>query len=108
MSATDYLLLILVFGSLVIRIQGLYSKLEGTSNGCGPNPLFTILSVTAASGYVSATDVMEVLDTHDGIKSDVIALMKAYDDCIRTADGMRYKKDSIYGLPEFYMSLYEK
>ncbi|GBM70424.1 hypothetical protein AVEN_38129-1 [Araneus ventricosus] len=50
-------------------------------------------------GNITPEQVLEILDQNESIREDVIEMLKLYDDCIRTADGMRYRKSQREPLP---------
>ncbi|GBM70423.1 hypothetical protein AVEN_38128-1 [Araneus ventricosus] len=112
MYFSNFSALVLLFGTLLsegkVHSSNIYHQIEIRSHGCGRHPLFHILKETTADGNITPEQVLEILYQNESIREDVIEMLKLYDDCIRTADGMRYRKSQRSELSEAYAEFYRK
>ncbi|GFU58253.1 hypothetical protein TNCV_2886411 [Trichonephila clavipes] len=77
------------------------------SHGCGPNPLLEIVNELILKHQMKAEDILQLLD-QDDIRNEVLAVVMAFEDCIRTADGQRYRRNQQSELLDSYDSIYKK
>ncbi|XP_042220147.1 uncharacterized protein LOC121864977 [Homarus americanus] len=72
------------------RVMPLLQELEA-SDGCGPNPLTVVVAAGNDLGHLEAVEVMAVLESDPETWGEFLALIHAYDDCVRTGQ-LRFKR----------------
>ncbi|GFR33632.1 uncharacterized protein TNCT_10001 [Trichonephila clavata] len=110
MQFPKFLTLLLLIGTSLaakmVHSSSIFQRME-RSHGCGPNPILNIVKELSIKHQMKAEDALELLD-RDDIRDKVIKIMIAFEDCIRTADGMRYRKSQQSELMDSYDSIYKK
>ncbi|CAL8115165.1 unnamed protein product [Orchesella dallaii] len=85
---------LLLFCTFIIP-RGECSNIRQRSDGCGPHPL---IALAAASRPFGSNGVGSLNDVLRAVRSDPVVwpvmqnLLRRYDDCIRAADGLHYKR----------------
>ncbi|GBM70418.1 hypothetical protein AVEN_38125-1 [Araneus ventricosus] len=113
MYFSNFFALIILFGALLsegkVLSSNIYHRIDVRSHGCGRTPpLYEILKATTADGKITLDRVLEILEQDKSINEKVIEMMKKYDECMRTGDGIRDRKSQRSELSEAYASLYKK
>ncbi|KAG8189593.1 hypothetical protein JTE90_023661 [Oedothorax gibbosus] len=84
--------------------SSIFHFLNTRSHGCGRNPLLLILEGTIKES-MTTEEVLDILMTRKDILDDIVLMLKYYDDCVRTADGMRYRRKNKVLISEAYNQL---
>ncbi|XP_037091308.1 uncharacterized protein LOC119111606 [Pollicipes pollicipes] len=63
-----------------------------SSDGCGQNPLVTLLNAAQQFQGLSMSQLMSALEHDRDAFGELLGLIQAYHDCVRTGDGIRYKR----------------
>ncbi|GIY68840.1 uncharacterized protein CDAR_173801 [Caerostris darwini] len=88
--------------------SSIFSRIQVRSHGCGKNPLLQILDESTADSDITPEQVLKILDETEDIREEVLNMLRLYDDCIRTADGIKYRKSPKLELSEAYSEFYKK
>ncbi|GBN22209.1 hypothetical protein AVEN_152561-1 [Araneus ventricosus] len=113
MYFSNFFALMILFGALLsegkVLSSNMYHRIDVRSHGCRrAPPLYEILVGATADGKMTFEQVLEVLEQDKSINEKVIEIMKEYDECLRTGDGMRDRKSQRSELSEAYAALYKK
>ncbi|GFS50502.1 hypothetical protein TNIN_223561 [Trichonephila inaurata madagascariensis] len=113
MQFPKFLTLLLLIGTSLsarmVHSSSFFQRME-RSHGCGPNPLLEIVNALILKHQMKAEDILQLLD-QDVIRDEVLAIVMAFEDCIRTADGQRYRKSqqsNFWILMTAYIKKYQK
>ncbi|CAL4084266.1 unnamed protein product, partial [Meganyctiphanes norvegica] len=85
----------LLVGLMVVSVQGrmvVLASPNGASDGCGPNPITLLVTAASDMGTMSSRELMSLLESDRATWGEFLSLIHAYDDCVRTGDGIRYKR----------------
>ncbi|KAF0304539.1 hypothetical protein FJT64_002733 [Amphibalanus amphitrite] len=84
--ATLALLLSVVSGRMFL-VKG-----NESSDGCGQNPLVTLIHAAQQFQGLSMSQLMAALEQDREAFGELLGLIQAYHDCVRTGDGIRFKR----------------
>ncbi|CAM1325896.1 Uncharacterised protein g9102 [Pycnogonum litorale] len=77
---------------VVVLIYCLTIQANNKSCGCGQNPLRTLQTASRTLGILNMKDAMNLVESDRETWGEFVGLLQAYDDCIRTSGGPRYRK----------------